>query len=205
MEMEELKDRLLLFRNCELYVDSVYERELSLNTLFPDARRFVLEVGCGRGDFLVHYGREHPDEGIIGVEKEREFVERSIKRVVEAELRNVRLIWGLFESVIRLFPEVSLSAIYFNFPDPWHKRKHQKKRMINPETVEEMRRVLRRGGSVRLLTDHEGMFLHAVLSFVEGGFEVKSSLFGEEGYPQTKYMQRFCGSRPPYFLEATPR
>jgi tRNA (guanine-N7-)-methyltransferase len=118
-----------------------------------DARR-TLEIGCGNGDTLSELARRHPDEDFIGIEVHRPGVGHLLNALVSEQLPNVRVVCAdAVEVLHRCVEDASLDAVLLYFPDPWPKKRHHKRRIVQPEFVECVARKLKHGGRFQLATD----------------------------------------------------
>ncbi|GAA3533602.1 tRNA (guanine-N(7)-)-methyltransferase [Aeromicrobium flavum] len=122
--------------------------------LFGRRAPLVLEIGSGRGESLVHAAREHPDTDFLGLEVYVPGVAQTLLSLRHHEVENVRLaVVDAVPMLTRVLPEASLDEVRVWFPDPWHKQRHNKRRLVTDEFVPLVRRVLRPGGVWRLATD----------------------------------------------------
>ncbi len=167
--------------------------------LFPAADRLVLEIGFGMGDSLLELAVGQPATGFIGIEVHRPGVGRLLAGVGERGLDNVRVYCHDAVDVLRrCIPGASLDALLLYFPDPWPKKRHHKRRIVQPEFCELVRSRLKPGGLFHLATDWENYAEHmmAVLS-AAAGFRNRC---GERTYappppprPATKFERRGQG------------
>ena len=127
---------------------------IDLPALFPDARSFAFEVGFGGGEHLAAQAGAHPDVGFIGCEPFLNGVAKLLTQVDQAKLKNVRVHPDDARDVLARLPSQSLSEVYVLFPDPWPKLRHHKRRFIQKRSLDEIARVLKPGGEVRVATDH---------------------------------------------------
>ncbi len=128
---------------------------LELARLFGNENPVELEIGVGKGRFVLLAAWSRRDVNFLGVEYARKYLEKAIDRVGKRGLTNVRLVHAEAYSFVRdRLPDRSLAAIHVYFPDPWPKKRHHKRRLFRPEVVAEFARVLRPGGLVRAVTDH---------------------------------------------------
>jgi tRNA (guanine-N7-)-methyltransferase len=115
----------------------------------------VVEIGFGRAEVLVEMGRASPSLTFLGVEVSRKRVQKAARRVSRAEVGNVWLVHATAEYVLeRVLPDASVVECWINFPDPWPKKRHHKRRLIRPAVVMELARVLRPGALLHVATDH---------------------------------------------------
>jgi len=132
---------------------------LDFEELFGNRNSVILEIGSGKGRFLIASATERPDLNFIGIEKSLHYYRVIRDRVGKRGLRNVRLInHDAFLILQKMIDDKSISEIHIYFPDPWPKRREQKRRIIRPEALTEMRRALVDGGSGIYVTDHREYF-----------------------------------------------
>jgi tRNA (guanine-N7-)-methyltransferase len=124
---------------------------------FGSASRVEVELGVGKGRFLLERAAAHPDLVLIGVERARIYLDLAAERVERAGIANVRLLHTTAEDLLfRCLADGTAAAIHFYFPDPWPKRRHHKRRFFKPENVGRIAEVLAPGGTLRVKTDHPG-------------------------------------------------
>ncbi len=131
----------------------------------------VLELGFGRADLLLELAAAHPERRFLGVEVSRKRVEKSARRVARRALRNVKLVHAPAEYVLeRVLPQASIAECWLNCPDPWPKKRHYRRRLVNPEFALRMARVLEPGAVLHISTDHSGYaeWIHEVMSKAPG-------------------------------------
>jgi tRNA (guanine-N7-)-methyltransferase len=118
-----------------------------------DAAR-TLEIGCGNGDTLSQLAGLHPDQDFIGIEVHRPGVGRLLNSLATARIENVRVVCAdAVEVLDRCIPAASLDAVLLYFPDPWPKKRHHKRRIVQPEFVACVAQKLKPGGRFQLATD----------------------------------------------------
>jgi tRNA (guanine-N7-)-methyltransferase len=147
--------------NCPLDPEAVFGRRAPL----------TLEIGFGMGDALLAMAAAAPDADFIGVEVHRPGVGSLLNRLQAAGVTNVRVFCAdAVEVLERCLPASSLDRVCLFFPDPWHKKRHHKRRLVQPPFVERVRERLAPGGVFHLATDWEDYARHMleVLSRSEG-------------------------------------
>jgi tRNA (guanine-N7-)-methyltransferase len=131
-------------------------RAYDWSAVFGNDNPVELEVGCGKGLFLITSAAERPDVNFVGVEIVRKYELFTATRVAKRDLRNVRVACSDARAFLRdCVPADSLQAIHVYFPDPWWKKRHHKRRLWTPEFTAECGRVLRPGGVLYAVTDVE--------------------------------------------------
>lgn len=145
--------------------------ELSLDSLFGRAAPRILEIGFGMGDSLAAMAQARPDCDYLGIEVHRPGIGSLLLKLEKAATDNARIIGGdAVEVLQRYLRDASLDAVHIFFPDPWPKRRHHKRRLVQPEFAELVRRKLKAGGRLHVATDWEDYARHilAVLDATRG-------------------------------------
>ena len=115
----------------------------------------VVEIGFGRGEFLLEMSAKNPDVAFIGVEVSFKRVLKMARRIAATPLRNLRLVHARGQDVVRdCIAPGSVETFWINFPDPWPKKRHHKHRLVQRELVAQLAERLRPGGTLQLATDH---------------------------------------------------
>jgi tRNA (guanine-N7-)-methyltransferase len=130
------------------------EQPLDLDALFGRAAPHCLEIGFGVGEVIGSLAEAHPHIDYLGIEVHRPGVGRLLLRAAQAQVRNLRVICQDAVEVLNgRIADDSIDEILVFFPDPWHKKRHHKRRLIEPAFVAAMAAKLRAGGILRLATD----------------------------------------------------
>ncbi len=129
---------------------------VDLRQWFPDPDRpLEIEIGSGKGTFLVQQAAEQPETNFLGIEWAREFFEYAADRLRRKGLRNVRMLnLDAGEFFRWRVPDAIAQVIHLYFPDPWPKKRHHKRRIVQDPFLAECRRVLVPEGELRIVTDH---------------------------------------------------
>jgi len=118
-----------------------------------------IEIGSGRGTFLVNQAKSLPDDNFLGIEWANKYYRHAVDRIGRWGLKNVRIIrteaaWFIAD----FLPDKCVSCYHIYFPDPWPKRKHHKRRLLCPDNLQQLIRTLKTGGQIRFATDHADYF-----------------------------------------------
>lgn len=142
-----------------LTLDDLPTEPIRWRGLFGNENPVELEVGSGRGLFLVNAGVMHPEVNFLGIEYDFKEGRRAARRLQKRELPNVRILGADARTAIpRCIPDRSVTAVHVYFPDPWWKRRHKKRRIFNPEFLTQAARILQPGGLLHAWTDVEEYF-----------------------------------------------
>ena len=164
---------------------------LDLRALFGNDHPVVLEVGSGKGRFLISAATEQPDVNFIGIEKSLHYHRVVRDRVMKRGLTNIRLINHDAFLVLRdMLADASIEEIHIYFPDPWPRKREQKRRIIRAEVLAEIKRVLVPGGSGIYVTDHREYY-EAAAPVVEQFFRSERRIPGADDPPRTNYEAKY--------------
>jgi tRNA (guanine-N7-)-methyltransferase len=137
------------------------EQPIDLDQTFGRRAPRMLEIGFGAGEALLAFAQAHPELDCIGVEVHKPGVGHLLLGAENAGLKNLRVIChDAVEVLQQQLAPGAIQLIHIFFPDPWHKKRHHKRRLIQPELVELLARVLAVGGTLRLATDWEHYAMH---------------------------------------------
>jgi tRNA (guanine-N7-)-methyltransferase len=118
-----------------------------------------IEIGSGKGAFLVAQAKAQPEANFLGIEWARKFYRHAVDRIGRWGLRNVRILRADAATFVRdLVPEGSVDCFHIYFPDPWPKKRHHKRRFLQSSNLEILIRCLKPGGEIRIATDHAEYF-----------------------------------------------
>ena len=122
--------------------------------IFPTSKQVIMEIGTGMGEATAEIARTFPDIGFFALEVHRPGIGSLLARINEFQLTNLRLINEDARIVLEeLMPDECLDAVHLYFPDPWHKKKHWKRRIVQRDFVDLIYRKLKLGGHIHIATD----------------------------------------------------
>ena len=163
--------------------------KIDSQAIFGNDNPIVLEIGFGMGKSLVEMAKNAPELNFIGVEVHRPGVGACIALAVEEGISNLRVYeHDAIEILADCVPDASLETVQLFFPDPWHKKKHHKRRIVKPEFVETIRQKLKLGGVFHMATDWE--------NYAECMLEDMQSAQGYENLSETNDYVPRPDSRP---------
>jgi len=165
-----------------------------IEMVFEEINFLVVEIGFGKGDFLIHYSSDYPNKQFVGIEKSDNLVKEVAKRLERNGIRNVRLINAKAEFALYfLFPDSSIDMVIINFPDPWPKKAHIERRLVNSNFLKLLSKKLKKGSSIYFSTDVENYKDFVIDSLKKiNNLKLENVILGfwEERY-QTKYLKKW--------------
>lgn len=157
---------------------------------FANSHPVVLEIGSGKGRFLLDTAREHPEWNFVGIEKSLHYYRIIARRLSQAGLLNARIInHDAFPVLQKMVAAESIDEVHIYFPDPWPRPRERKRRMIRSEVAHELARVMKKGGRGLFVTDHKEYFEKAV-PVLKGTFEVTPGMASDHP-PRTHYEAKY--------------
>ncbi len=167
-------------------------QRLDWQALFGNDHPVELDLGAGDGGFALAYAQQHPEINLLAVERLLGRVRKIEKRAVRAQLTNLRVLRLEFGYTVRyLLPPASVSVAHIMFPDPWPKRRHWPRRLIQPDFVRDLALLLRPGGEFRFTTDHEHYFETACQAVTEANVLERISDWNWSDDPKTDFQRTF--------------
>ena len=139
------------------------DTEISPTKLFPKNNPITLEIGFGNGESLVEMAANNPNNNYIGIEVHRPGVGHLLRLVLEKKLSNVRVFdTDAIDVLQQAIPDQSLDCVQLFFPDPWHKKRHHKRRIVQNDFLDLVANKLKSNGLLHIATDWENYAEHIV-------------------------------------------
>ena len=137
----------------------------SLELLHTDITAFFnhdvsleVEIGCGKGKFLLECAAENPGVNFLGIDRVAKWMKTGAQKGEKRNLTNLKFLKAEIRELLQQFPEESVSVFHVYFPDPWPKRRHWKRRLVNASFLELLHSRLKPGALVEIATDHSDYF-----------------------------------------------
>lgn len=174
----------------DLYGIEQSQQKLDLPALFPQSQSIIMEIGFGMGEATALIGKAFPEKGFLAVDVHRPGVGKLFALIHQHQLKNLRVIQGDAHLVLHdMIEEKSLDGIHLFFPDPWQKKRHHKRRIVNSNFLALIAPKLKDGGFIHIATDW-----HPYAEWIDEVF-AGSSLFtgGKVDRPEWRPETRFEG------------
>ena len=175
---------------------------LDFNTLFDAPKEIWLEIGFGGGEHMVHMAARYPDIGIIGCEPYINCVAMLLGKIRAVAVQNLSVYAGDVRDMFDILPSNSLSKAFLNYPDPWPKKRHHRRRFVTQDHLYPLFAALKSGAEFRIATDIEDYVRQALEEVPQAGFHlVLSSDQPWEDWISTRYEQKALREgRAPHYL-----
>jgi tRNA (guanine-N7-)-methyltransferase len=146
--------------------------DASVLTLPKGYQTYALEIGTGKGDFIVGKAKQTPSTFFLGIERATTVLAFALKKVVENDVANVHFILGDFAKASFHMQEHVFDTIYLNFSDPWPKLRHHKRRLTSQGFLDKISRILKPGGTIKMKTDNLDLFDFSISNFAKNDYNI---------------------------------
>ncbi|MBR5337605.1 MAG: tRNA (guanosine(46)-N7)-methyltransferase TrmB [Lachnospiraceae bacterium] len=179
----------------------------SWNRVFNNDNPIFIEIGMGKGRFIIEHALTYPDINFIGIEKYPSVQIRAVQKLREMEdIPNLRLLSLNAEILPEIFSEKEISRIFLNFSDPWPKDRHSKRRLTSSEFLGRYRQILKPGGLIEFKTDNGKLFEFSLEEIGEAGWVLDAKTENlhrdpvmNEGNIMTEYESKFIKLDKPIY------
>ncbi len=194
MRLKHIKNADVDIKKSSYYIDNPESYKGKFNKLFGNNNSIHLEIGMGKGDFIIEMARRYPDINFIGMEKFDSVLVKATKKLEGIDLPNLKLLWYDAASIDEVF-EHEIDTIYLNFSDPWPKKKHAKRRLTHESFLNKYDYIFKKGNNIIMKTDNRKLFEYSVKSLTDYGYKIEDislDLHSDEvDIVETEYEKKF--------------
>ena len=171
--------------------------------VFGNDHPIEIEVGMGKGKFIMDLAAAHPDVNYLGIERYSSVLLRALQKRAERDLSNIFFLCIDAKEMADYFAPSEVSRIYLNFSDPWPKDRHAKRRLTSPVFMEVYDSILKPDGVIEFKTDNRGLFEYSLESIPAAGWDILAHTFDlhrsdmAEGNVMTEYETKFASEGKP--------
>ena len=207
--------RLKNVKGAKEIIDSspyVIQNPKTDSKIFPNQNPIQIEIGMGKGDFIIEHAKKNPNINYIGIEKFDSVLVRAVQKLHEVELPNLKLIRMDAEEIADCFNR-EIDTLYLNFSDPWPKKRHSKRRLTSPYFLKKYDSIFKDKKQIIMKTDNRELFEFSLISFNEENYQIKEisfNLYQNEEYLknniQTEYEKKFVSRGfPIYYVKVVKK
>ena len=201
---EKIESSSYLLLNPEEYKGHFHD-------VFQNEHPLHIEIGMGKGNFIIENAKRYPEINFIGIEKFDSVIVRAIDKLQDIDLPNLRLI-RMDASYIENVFDHEVDTIYLNFSDPWPKNRHEERRLTSTPFLTRYDSLFRGDYQIKMKTDNRKLFEYSLISFTNYGYELSKlslNLYEDELIKDniaTEYESKFVSlGKPIYFVEVTKK
>lgn len=189
--------------NSPYVVQNPEEQKGRWNQMFGSDGPIEIEVGMGKGKFIMELAASHPEKNYVGIERYSSVLLRGLQKMEELQLKNLCFLCADARELANYFAEGEVSCIYLNFSDPWPKDRHAKRRLTSEDFMKVYDQILKKDGAVEFKTDNRVLFEYSLTSIPAAGWKIKEHTFDlhnsdmAEGNVMTEYETKFSSEGKP--------
>ena len=175
----------------------------SWNQVFGNDHPIEIEVGMGKGRFIMELAQKNPHINYIGIERYSSVLLRGLQKRAGLELDNIYFLCIDAKAMADYFAPGEVNRIYLNFSDPWPKDRHARRRLTSPDFMAVYDQILARDGVIEFKTDNRGLFDYSLEAIPQAGWQIKAHTFDlhhspmNEGNVMTEYEEKFSSMGNP--------
>ncbi len=172
----------------------IVSNQLDPSLPFFATEKLYLEVGIGKGDFIIGLSEKQPGH-YLGIEREPNVLAMATRKVVEGQKDDILLLCGDLDNYLEELGKLRFDAIYLNFSDPWPKKRHEKRRLTAADRLKALANFLKPGAKIIVKTDNVGLYEFTLEQVPLAGltieFETADYVFDEKCDAMSEYERRF--------------
>ncbi len=197
MRQRNVKNKEFIINNSRYIILSPCEYINSWHSVFNNNNPIYIEVGMGKGDFIIENAKRYPDINFIGIEKYDSIIAIALKKIDKEDLPNLRVI-RMNANIIDSVFNHEIQKIFLNFSDPWPKKRHEDRRLTSREYLDKYAKIIENSDnvSIEMKTDNQQLFEYSLVSFNNNGYlitEISLDLENSEKEDniKTEYEKKF--------------
>lgn len=171
MRLKHVKGAEEIIKKGIYYIENPKELKSNWSKEFNNNNPIYIEIGMGKGDFIIENALKYNNINFIGIEKFDSVIVRAIQKSNELELDNLKLIRMDAMEIDEVFDK-EIDRIYLNFSDPWPKERHTKRRLTSPIFLAKYDKIFKNNKNIIMKTDNNPLFEYSVESLTEYGYEM---------------------------------
>ena len=171
MRLKHIKNADVIINNSKYILKNPTDYKCNWKRVFNNNNPIEIEIGTGKGKFIIEKALENPNINYIGIEKYDSPLVNAVKILENFELKNLKLICFDALNIDEIF-EYEIDKIYLNFSDPWPKKRHEKRRLTSKQFLDKYEKIFKNDKRIEMKTDNDNLYEYSLISFTENGYEV---------------------------------
>ena len=201
MRLKKVKGASEKLDNSPYVINNPMDYKGKYNKLFENNNSIEIEIGTGKGDFIIEKAVKNPNINFIGIEKQDSVLVKILDKL--ESLPNLKLIRIDARLINEIFYK-EIDKIYLNFSDPWPKSKHEKRRLTSNVFLEKYDNLFKKDKIIEMKTDNKDLFVYSLETLVNNGYNIIEKSYNiyeniEEGNIATEYEKRFVAMGKPIY------
>ena len=209
MRQRNVKNKESIINNSKYFISNPTLYKGKWHTLFNNFNPICIEIGMGKGKFIIENAKKYPSINFIGIEVIDSILALALKKI-DTELSNLYMIRLDANNILDVF-NAEIDKIYLNFSDPWPKKRHEKRRLTSPLFLEKYDLVFKNDNHIIMKTDNKDLFSYSIKSLNNYGYYIDYLTFDLENEKDpdnimTEYEEKFTKlNNPIYKIEVTKK
>ncbi len=192
MRLKHIKNADIIINSSNYLIKNPNDYKGKWNELFGNDNPIEIEIGTGKGKFIIDKAIQNPNINYIGIEKYDTPLVNAVKILNNIELNNLKLICFDALNINDIFDK-EISKIYLNFSDPWPKKRHEKRRLSSRQFLEKYDLIFKDEKRIQMKTDNDDLYEYSLISFEENGYEIIKIDTNYKDTITTEYEDKFIG------------
>ena len=207
MRLRNVKDASIKINASNYIIKDYEDYKGNYKSIFNNGNKLCIEIGMGKGDFIIGMARNNPDINYIGIEKYDSVMVRAVEKLDGINIQNLKLIKMDAEYIDKVFDK-EIDTIYLNFSDPWPKDRHEKRRLTSSNFLKKYDSLFKSTKHIIFKTDNRKLFEYSIMTLTDYGYTINNislDLHSDDiSNVETEYEKRFSNlGYPIYMIDVT--
>ena len=194
MRQRNVKNKKIIIENSDYYISEPNDYLGKWSKAFKNSNPIEIEIGTGKGKFIIEKALRNPDINFIGIEKSDSILALALKKIPEG-LNNLKMLRLDAKEIDSIFKK-EISTIYLNFSDPWPKNRHEKRRLTSEVFLKKYDSIFKNKAHIIMKTDNKDLFSYSIKSLNNAGYYIENITFDLESLNdseniKTEYEEKF--------------
>ena len=192
MRLKHIKNAEEIISKSKYLEQNPRDNKGNWNKVFNNDNNIEIEIGMGKGKFIIEKAIQNPNINFIGIEKYDSPLVSAVKKLEELELNNLRLVCIDALGIEEIFDH-EIDKIYLNFSDPWPKKRHAKRRLTSSVFLNKYESLFKNEKRIEMKTDNDDLYDYSCESFIENGYDIVKTDTNYLDTIRTEYEDKFIG------------
>ncbi len=209
MRQRNVKNKKEIIENSKYFLENPRDYKGKWSEVFKNNNEIRIEIGSGKGKFIIENALKYPNINFIGIEKFDSILALSLKKI-QSDINNLKMIRLDAKDILEIFDK-EITTIYLNFSDPWPKKRHEKRRLTSFNFLEKYDKLFKNNSHIIMKTDNKDLFSYSIKSLNNYGYYIEDITFDLKSLNDidnitTEYEEKFMSLESPiYKIEVTKK
>ncbi|MBQ8234271.1 MAG: tRNA (guanosine(46)-N7)-methyltransferase TrmB [Bacilli bacterium] len=203
MRLRKIKNAIDILKQSEFVIFNYEENIGNFKKIFKNNNPIHIEIGTGKGNFIINMALNNPDINFIGIEKYDSVLSKAVLKLKDKKIDNLKLILMDAKNIDNIFSK-EIDTLYLNFSDPWPKKRHAKRRLTSDYFLKKYDNIFIKDKKIIMKTDNRKLFEYSIISFTNEQYKIEEiSLDLHKDYDnivETEYETKFVSLNYPIYM-----